>query len=131
MTRSLLALIFLFSQLLAVPAYGQEEVNKSVMEACKWVAQQGKDIMAARQNEQPMSETLAFHLDQLRELLGETADMEDLNDSQLEQLKVMEQGLTEMVIAAYEAPLATSEEEWRELINSAEVAAFTACYETR
>ena len=129
MTKSLSVLLILFSQIFATTAYGQDDVDKKIFEKCKWVAQVAKEIMTARQREQPMSETLAFKLDQVRELLGETADMDDLNDSQLEQLKVMEQGLTEMVMGAYETPLATSDEDRRELVNSAEVAAFTGCYE--
>ena len=61
--------------------------------------------------------------------LGGTKMLSAAYDSQLEQLKVMEQGLTEMVMGAYETPLATSDEDRRELVNSAEVAAFTGCYE--
>jgi hypothetical protein len=133
--------------LLATTTYGQDEdfgwdIENSGIEYCKWVSIIARDIMTARQQGKPMSETLPFALDRIRDFPEDMGlDVEELSEDmdeekKAEMLAVLEnfyQGIkpiiTELVMRVYEAPAYTFEENQRTAISELENATFAQCYE--
>ncbi len=137
MTRCATAL--LLSLLFATTTYGQDDDASFGIEYCRWVSILAKEIMTARQEDKPMSETLPFALDRLKEFLDDMGvDVEELGEEEraevLAELEVyfqtMRPIITQMVMGAYKAPTFTYEEHQRDAISEFENGAFASCYES-
>ncbi len=136
----LLALLF------ATTTYGQDEDASLGIEYCRWLSILAKEIMTARQQDKPMSETLPFALDRLRDFpkdigvdieeLSEDLEEEEQAEMHAEMLAVIENYfqemkpiITQLVMGAYEAPVFTDEKTQRRWISDLENAVFASCYE--
>ena len=135
--------------LLATTTYGQDEdtglgIEDFGIEYCKWMSILAKEIMTARQKDKPMSETLPFALDRLRDFPKDMGvDIEELSEEleleEEEQAEIlaefepffqeMKPIITQLVMGAYKAPVFTCEETQRGWISDFENAAFASCYE--
>ena len=136
----------LLSLLLATTTYGQDEdvgfdSQTFDIEYCKWISILARDIMKARQQHTPMSETLPLALDRFGEFPMEVVglfvpELEDLDDEEQAELRaglkaVLQKWkplITQMVMAAYEAPAFDSEVLQRDAISDYENTFFAECY---
>lgn len=137
----------LMSLLVTTTTFAQDEDANFEMEDfgieyCKWVSILARDVMTARQQGVPMSETLPFALDQLGELPKdmiefsypelskefddeEQAEFHSLSDSIFQEMKAP---ITQMVMAAYEVPSYSTEGNQRNAIGEFENTFFAGCY---
>ena len=89
----------LVSLLLATVAYADDEA--SPMGVCKDLSIIAREIMTARQEDKPMSETLPAALKLFRDM----ADSYEVEwDEEAKEAKEAEEGIVELVMAAYDLP---------------------------
>jgi len=140
----------LLSLLLTTTAYAQDEdayfeMEDFGIEYCKWVSILAKDVMTARQQDKPMSETLPYALDRLNdfpkdmiELIApeSSEDLDDLDDVEQAEVEALfdpvfqelKPFITQMVMAAYEVPTFSTGGNQRDLISEFENTFFAGCY---
>ena len=94
--------------------------------------------MTARQQDKPMSETLPFALDRLKDFPNVMGlDIEELGEEEQAEVlaefenffQEMKPIITQFVMGAYEAPVFTYEEQQRTAISQFENTSFASCYE--
>ena len=128
----------LLSLLIATTTYGQDEDASLGIELCRWVSILAKEVMTARQKDTPMSETLPFALDRIKDfpndmgILGEELGEEERAEMLAEfenSFQEMKPIITQLVMGAYEAPAFTYEEYQRTAISEFENATFASCYQ--
>ena len=136
LTRSALSLGVLML-LLGHAAPAQEDDTEWNIEYCKWVSLLAKDIMTARQDDAPMSETLPFALDRVDNFFYDMGvDFDELDEEEAELAlqeaddfaKEMKPLITKMVMGFYEAPVWTVEMLQTQAISEAENATFASCF---
>jgi hypothetical protein len=136
----------MLSLLLAATTYGQDEHFDSneeafAIELCRWVSIQAREAMTARQNHEPLSETLPLILARLEDFsatfeaafTGSMGDVDEekqaegsaIIENMYEEIKPV---ITELVITAYETPAYDTTENRRDVISDYENYAFAACY---
>jgi len=110
----------LVSLLLATVAYADDEA--SPMGVCKDLSIIAREIMTARQEDKPMSETLPAALKLFR-------DMADSYEVEwVEEAKEAEEGIVELVMAAYDLPSYPVEVLQTREISEFENEVFAECY---
>ena len=108
----------LLSLLLATTAYAVDEFSS--IDFCKDLSIIAKEIMTARQQNRPMSETLPRGTDRVKEWgdrYGLEMDMEEA-----------EEAAAGMVMAAYEVMISTNEEFRQDRVTDFENGIFKECY---
>ncbi|MBT8066176.1 MAG: hypothetical protein KJO09_02965 [Gammaproteobacteria bacterium] len=134
-------LIAVLSLMLATTTYGQDADAEVGIEFCNWLSELARDVMAARQRSEPMSEILPFALDRLEhgpevvaasvaEYLSILAD-DDREESLAKLEDIFEQMrplVTGMVKGAYEIPVQALESNRRTVISEWEDQFFSSCY---
>lgn len=137
-------LIALVSLMLATTTYGQDAGAEFGVEFCKWLSVLARDVMAARQRSEPMSETLPYALDRLEggpEVVAASAEeylsilADDDREEALARLEDIFQQMrplvTGMVKGAYEIPVQGLERNQRTVISEWEDQFFAGCYPDR
>ena len=111
-------LAVLSSLLLATTAYADDEVDE--IDICREFSLIAKEIMTARQDDKPMSETLPIAIDRFRDWADKYGFEMDMEDA--------EEFAAEMVMAAYESSPSFGEEHQRRRISEFENSHFGECY---
>ena len=118
------------------------DVEEFGFETCKWMSILARDIMIARQQDKPMSETLPYALDRLNDFPNDMIDLidpetsEDLDDVELAVMEVafgtvsqeFKPMITQLVMGTYEVPTYDSQGLRRDAISDAENTIFAGCY---
>jgi len=121
--------VALVSLLLATISYGLDEFDNLEVESCKLVSIVAKEIMTARQEGQPLSETLPSAINRFKELLEEIGvDVSVLEAEIPGELKELEQAIAQLAMGAYEVPPFSNENAQRDAIDYYENTAFSECY---
>ncbi len=118
MTRPVLLLSFLVSLLLAAPAYADDEVSE--IDVCRDYSIIAKDIMTARQKNRPMSETLPFARDRIKDWADKIGLEMDLEEA--------EKNAAILVMDAYDRPVYQVDTLAQGAISDFENVYFEECY---
>lgn len=121
--------IALLSVLFATATSAQDVPDD--IEICKMLSGLANYIMTARLDNEPMSETLPAALDKLDDVLRENGvDVDELEDeSVVATKKMLEKGIADMVIGAYDLAPISNPQTRREAVRYFEDAVFSNCYQ--
>jgi len=137
----------LLSLVVSAVSYGQDDSDELTLEDigieyCRWLSMVAKDIMTARQEDEPMSETLPFALDRVSDfsadLLPQIEELAGGMDEQFRselfaQLEETETNLRpivkSLVAGVYEIPVYAAEGNQRRAISEFGNTVFSSCFE--